>query len=154
MRIVSAAILFSLPLAIAPGLFFFYDVTPKLLILLLGTAAALIAAAWAGVRQDAVKSPVAKAYLGASFIGIVLTVVASLQANDAALAWTGSSWRRFGAAAQCAIPVLAFAIAFAGKEHVRWVIRTIVIAGGLCAIYGIVQYFGWDPLLDPRGYHA
>ena len=34
------------------------------------------------------------------------------------------------------------------------VLRAIAASGLVVALYGIAQYFGWDPLLDARGYHV
>jgi O-antigen ligase len=33
-------------------------------------------------------------------------------------------------------------------------LRSIAASGLIVALYGIAQYFGWDPFLDARGYHV
>jgi tetratricopeptide (TPR) repeat protein len=38
--------------------------------------------------------------------------------------------------------------------RLRVVLRGIALSGLIVAAYGIAQYFGWDPLLDARGYHV
>ncbi len=69
----------------------------------------------------------------------------------------GSSWRRDGLIAESAI--LLFALIAAAwftedQSHIRIVLRTAIVTGAAASLYGIAQYFGWDPLLPSKAYQA
>ena len=104
MGAVAAFALFFAPLALAPRLLFYFDVTPKVAILLVGAAAAIL---WFACNLDSLRS-----YCG-TFQGRWFTLAAVWRlkspsavlsaralSREAALAWTGSNWRRFGAIPQ------------------------------------------------------
>ncbi len=68
----------------------------------------------------------------------------------------GTVWRRFGAISQGAVLVFAWTLGgqAAGRpDYVRTVLRGVSVGGFLTALYGIAQYAGWDPVLNPSGYH-
>jgi O-antigen ligase len=158
MGAVAALALFLAPLALAPRLLFYYDVTPKVVILLVSAAAAILWAAW---NLDSIRS-----YRG-TFEGrwftvaaaalIVCCVVSAAFSQDAALAWTGSNWRRFGALPQIAAIAGGLALAAWARgqaSRMSLVLRAVCAAGVCAAAYGIAQYFGWDPILPASGYEA
>jgi O-antigen ligase len=141
-----------LPLILAPQLLFFYDVTPKILVLLAGAAIALLL----GLCEPRAQSPALRVF------GILLgmqgawLVVSTLLSQDPALSFGGGGWRRFGLVSQVAVLLVAWIAAqhTAGRhDRVRYLLRAIAGAGILAALYGIAQYFSWDPLLDARAYH-
>jgi hypothetical protein len=158
MRRLAVAISFLSPLALAPHVLFYYDVTPKIVILLAGAAVALILVAFCldslrafcGTREG-------KAFSTAALGLLVITAVSIALASHPALAWNGSNWRRFGGLTQAACLVTALIVAAwtrGEEDRIVPVFKAICWAGIPAAIYGIAQYFGWDPLLDPSAYRA
>jgi putative inorganic carbon (hco3(-)) transporter len=158
MGAVAAFVLFCAPLALAPRLLFYFDVTPKVVILLVGAAIAILWTAW---NWDSLR-----AYCGtsqgrwftvASAALIVCCLVSAALSRNAALAWTGSNWRRFGAIPQTAAIAGGLALAAWARGNparLSLVLRATCAAGVCAAAYGIGQYFGWDPILPASGYEA
>jgi hypothetical protein len=149
---------FLAPLALAPHLLFYYDITPKVALLLLGAAIVLASAsqvldllvAYCGTRYG-------RWYAAAAGAAIVLASITTLRSDHPALAWNGSTWRRMGALTECAVILAALWVAaYAVRSQTRlvWMLRAMCAAGLLAALYGIAQYFGWDPLLQKAGYEA
>ena len=71
------------------------------------------------------------------------------------LAWNGSNWRRWGAIEQIATVVCAFlvaALARSSSARLLAILRALCAAGVLAALYGIAQYFGFDPFISPASY--
>lgn len=131
-------------LIIAAGQFFYFDITPKLVVLLAG--AALCALTWRGTRPGRPFTLVVAA-------SALWLIIASAVSTNAALSFYGSTWRRFGVVAQLAVLLLAWLIAQNGATGRTVVLRGMVYASTLAAAYGISQYFGWDPLLPKSTYH-
>jgi len=156
MRWVTAGIVIAIPLALAPGLFFYYDVTPKAGILLAATAILLLWTAWkpkTSVVFWTSRFGRWNAILTAAFI--LLTVVAAANSPSVSLAWNGSNWRRWGAVEQIATVVCALLVASIARStpSSRLVIlRALCVVGVVAAVYGILQYFGFDPLLQSATY--
>lgn len=158
MALLLALIMALIPLAIAPGWFFYFDVTPKIVLLLLGTAAAAVwwAAGTGGASLYRASREARWFVLALGGMAVSLTVSTLLSVNPA-LSLGGSNWRHWGLVTQLA--ALAFAaLAAAGcagrPDRLRVMLRAISVSGLASSVYGIAQYFGWDPLLDARGYHA
>ncbi|HVN06632.1 MAG TPA: O-antigen ligase family protein [Bryobacteraceae bacterium] len=157
MTLLLALLLVLIPLAIAPGRLFYFDVTPKIVVLLLGTAAAAVW--WAAQSRPGIYRASREARwflvaLGGMAASLVISTVASV---DPALSIGGSSWRYWGLIAQSAtlVFVCLVAVCCAGQPaQLRLLLRVIAVGSLVVAGYGMAQYFGWDPLLDPRGYHA
>jgi len=147
-----------IPLAIAPGLFFYFDVTPKIALLLLGTASAAVWWTVAGGAHGFHRASRAARW----FLLILLWMAASLVVSTLAsvtpaLSLGGSNWRRWGLVTQLAALALAYLVAAccAGRpDRLRVILRAIAVSGLIAAVYGTAQYFGWDPLLDARAYHV
>jgi O-antigen ligase len=161
MRWVVAAIVFAIPLALAPGLFFYYDVTPKAAAVFTGAALLLLWAAWTPKtslsfmtsRFGRWNAAVTAAFVLLTVLCAAASPVLSLTGNM--LAWNGSNWRRWGAAEQVATVLCAFlaaALAQRSPAHRIAVLRALCAAGVLAALYGIVQYFGFDPILPAAAY--
>ena len=156
MQSIAAGIVIAIPLALAPGLFFYYDVTPKAGILLAAAAMLLLWTAWK--PQTSVVFWTSRfgrwnALLTAAFI--LLTVAAAANSPSVSLAWHGSNWRRWGALEQIATVVCALLVASIARlaPSSRLVIlRALCGAGVVAAVYGILQYFGFDPLLQSATY--
>jgi O-antigen ligase len=138
-------VLLLIPLAMAPAWFFYFDVTPKIVVLLVGTAAGIIWWAVAGGRRI---SPWFSAAIAGMAISLVISTVVSV---NRPLSLTGSNWRCWSLVTQLA--VLGFAW-LAAQQTPRAMFRAVAVGGLLTALYGIAQYFGFDPLLDARVYHV
>src|SRR5215831_21030290 len=101
MPVAAAAMCFLVPLILTPRLLFYYDITPKVAVILVGAAALLVLASFnfdslrrfAGTREGRWYSVAA----GASIVSVILT---SITAQHPGLAWNGSNWRRCGAVTQ------------------------------------------------------
>src|SRR5437879_4710161 len=134
-------------LIITPGFFFYFDVTPKLVVLLAATAVC----PWPAFRR----SPFG--LRRSSFTLLVLASLISLAASTAAsahpaLSFYGTNWRRYGALTQMAVLLFAWVVG-AHAHRADAMLRMVTAAGALTALYGIAQFFGWDPFLPAAGYH-
>jgi O-antigen ligase len=147
------AIVTLLPLILAPYGLLYYDITPKIVVLLAGTALAALLV----TREAPVRSPALRVFgflLAAQGSWLAISTAFS---KDPELSFGGSAWRRYGLITQSAVLLLAWIVAqhTAGRpERVRNLLRTIAVAGVPIAIYGILQYLGWEPLIDPGSYHT
>ena len=162
MRLLPAVIVFAVPMAFAPRLLFYYDVTPKSVALLAGAALVLLWAAWKPQTSLSLMTSrfgrwnagLVAAFCFLTIAAALLSPVVSLPGGRA-LVWFGSSWRRWGAVEQIATVLGAFlAAGIAGQSdrHRAAVLRAVCAAGVPAGIYGIAQYFGVDPLLSPAAY--
>jgi O-antigen ligase len=143
MPLVQAATIGLVALILVPGWFFYFDVTPKLVVLLAG--AAVCAVLWRDGRPG-------RFY---TFLTLGTSLSAALSAafsSSPALSVFGSTWRRYGVVAQLAALLFAWTVAAAGERARLTVLRSITLASGLSALYGIAQYAGWDPLLPRSAY--
>jgi O-antigen ligase len=142
MALCQAVLLGLIALTVTPGYLFYFDVTPKVVILLLGTAALLL---WPHKAAPKV------------FSFLILLNLASLAFSTAfstrpGLSLMGTSWREFGLVPQAAALLFAWtATAVSGSARV--ILRGVAVAGIVAGAYGIAQYFGWDPLLPAAAYH-
>src|ERR1700723_576558 len=102
MRLIQAVTVGLIALTIAPGYLFYFDVTPKVVMLLLGTAALLAA----GAVRAASKS----------FSILILLNLASLAVSTAVstrpgISLIGTNWREFGLVPQAAALLFAWSVA-------------------------------------------
>ena len=144
MAVLQAVLIGLATLIIAPGCFFYFDITPKLLVLLAG--AAVCALAWKGTRPS-------RAFMLVLLASAAWLMVASALSTNPALSFFGSTWRRYGAVSQLAVLLMAWFIAQNGARGRTIVVRGIAVACTIAAAYGIAQYSGWDPLLPRAAYH-
>ncbi|HEY3839894.1 MAG TPA: O-antigen ligase family protein [Bryobacteraceae bacterium] len=142
----------AIPLAIAPGVLFFYDVTPKLVILYLAVAAAL---PLVNARR-LLATPTGRMFCGllaASLLSVALSSWFSMRGDLSVL---GTNWRRFGLTTQGVLLLFAFLCAAdlsCGADRMRTYLRASTVASLVAASYATLQYLGWDPWIDPRTYH-
>src|SRR5215472_15095562 len=146
------------PLLIAPGLLTYFDVTPKIAFLLLGTTLILLYGA-ENVRN-------LRRFLGTPagrWLAVLLaaegfaSAMATAFSSHPALSLNGSNWRRFGLLTETGLLVFVlFAAAWlaANPNNIRDLLRATTAAGAIASLYGIAQYFGWDPLLPAKAYQA
>src|SRR5205823_7642760 len=69
----------------------------------------------------------------------------------------GTNWRRFGLITQLAIllfTLLVAADAAGDRGRLRLYLRAAVAAAIPVSLYGMAQYFGWDPWIPPQAYHV
>src|SRR5262249_37054483 len=98
------AIVTLLPLILVPHILFYYDITPKIIVLLVGAAVAWLLM-W---RQERTSTPLLRAFrILLASDGLWLAVSTALS-KDPALSLGGSAWRRFGLISQSAILLLAW----------------------------------------------
>ncbi len=153
-----AAVLALTGLLILPGFFFSYDVTPKVAMALIGATMG-VALFRRGPAADQVRRLWADS-LGRWFCLLTAAEVLSLLLSSwfsthPALSWNGGNWRRFGLISQCAVIALGFLIAAScNQSGMRILLRSTAAAGTLAALYGILQYFGADPILPAAIYHV
>jgi O-antigen ligase len=145
-------------LALSPGVFFFYDVTPKIVVLLLGCAVVVAGGPqWIPGLRGLRAHFAGQVLLAALALQAVSAVLSTLLSADRGLSFIGSSWRRLGLLEELALLVLAAALAclVAGSQHrVLLLLRAIGLAGAIGALYGVAQYFGLDPFLAAESYQV
>ncbi len=148
MALLLAIALAGVPLAIAPGWLFYFDITPKVAIVAAVASVGLLL--WR-------RGPVDRGFgllIAAQAATLVLATVFS---TNPALSAAGGNWRRFGLISHCAVLVVALmAAAFTSGDpgRIRFLLRAIAAAGIPAALYAILQYFGWDPFLPSSSYHV
>jgi O-antigen ligase len=156
MRLLAPLIVALVPLAITPGLLFYFDITPKIAILLFAVALMLgNCKKNVNAIQQFLKTRrglFLAALLGAQWLALG---VATLLSSNRALSLNGGNWRRYGFLTQTAVLVFALlAAAWMSTDAtlVRSVLRAAVASGAVASLYGIAQYLGWDPLLPAKSY--
>ena len=143
MRVLQAVTIGLIALTIAPGYLFYFDVTPKVAVLLVGTAALLAAGAVRGAS---------KSFSVLILLNLVSLAVSTALSTRPGLSLMGTNWREFGLVPQAAALLFAWSIAGC-PGNARVVLRGVAISGAAAGVYGIAQYFGWDPFLPAAAYH-
>ena len=147
-----------IPLTITPGFLFYFDITPKIIILLLSTSLMLCFC-----KQNVSNFRVLlAAKTGRWFIMLVSiawfsTALSTALSGNPVLSLNGGNWRRFGLMTETGLLLFTLMTAawlFRNRDHTRSLLRACTVAGALGALYGIAQYFGWDPLLPAKAYQA
>jgi O-antigen ligase len=154
MRILLPAMAAVVPAAILPGFSFYFDITPKIVVLLAGVAFSLLF--WNG---SAPSGPASYSrwmiYLFA--LQLLWLAITSATSTHPALSVYGGNWRRFGLLSYAAILTYSILVVLdcSGRpDRVAGYLRAIVFASIPISLYGIAQYFGFDPWLASAGYHA
>jgi O-antigen ligase len=143
----------AISLAIAPGLLFYYDVTPKIVVLYFATGLALPFVD-SRLLLNRAEGRLFCLLLAGAFLSLSISTVFSVRTD---LSIFGTNWRRFGLITQAALllfSLVAAADLSRGVERVRAYLRASTLATVLIAFYGILQYLGWDPWLDAKTYHV
>jgi O-antigen ligase len=146
------------PLIITPGLLSYFDITPKIAVLLFGLALSLLypAANLSNLRA-LLRAPAGRWF--AALIGLTWLVggIATAFSTYPLLSLDGGNWRRYGFVVESALllfVLLAAAWLAADQANIVVLLRASVTSGGVAALYGIAQYFGWDPWLPAKAYQA
>ncbi len=156
MRFIVPLVVALVPLIITPGLLSHFDVTPKVAILLLGCAL-ILPYRKINVQNiyNFLRQPVGRWLSGVQAAVWIGTALATSFSTHATLSLSGSNWRRLGLIPETALLLFAAVAAAwlaAEPKNPRILLRACCISGGIGAIYGIAQYFGWDPLLPVKAY--
>ncbi len=146
------------PLLITPGLLSYFDVTPKIAILLFGLALILLypSANISNIR-NMLQAPAGRWFAGLIGLTWIVSALATVFSTYPVLSLDGGNWRRYGFIVESGLLIftlLAAAWLAADHNNVRILLRACVASGGLAALYGIAQYFGWDPWLPAAAYQA
>jgi O-antigen ligase len=144
---------------------FSFDIVPKIVVIL---AAAALVFVLPYKRPDIMRDPAAKPLRYFAIIlaaQAVITIIAAIFSTHPRFSWIGSTWRRSGVIAEIAVLVVAAAVAgqleadnhladdlAANRRSLRILLRVTVLASLPISIYGILQYFGVDPILAAAGY--
>ena len=146
------------PLAIAPGLLSAFDITPKIAILLFCESVLLLfCKQLVNGLQQLYESTSGRLFMGLLALEWLSSVASTLCSSNVRLSVVGSSWRRDGLIAETAILLFSLSATawFAGDQsRIRVVLRAAIVTGAAASLYGIAQYFGWDPLLPSKAYQA
>ena len=153
MRILLPVLAALVPAALFPDLSFYFDITPKIVLLLTGTALLLLfwkpsLPQWPKWRRWMMS------LLGLQFVWMAIATAVS---THPALSLNGGNWRRLGLISYTAVltySILVIVDCSGRPDRITGYLRAIAIAGMPISLYGIAQYFGFDPWLDPAGYHA
>ncbi|HEX5230398.1 MAG TPA: O-antigen ligase family protein [Bryobacteraceae bacterium] len=146
------------PLIITPGTLAYFDITPKISLLLFATALMLLQ-----LRENLSNLRGLITVAGGRWLVALLAfewtvfAIATLLSSNRLLSLNGGSWRRFGLISETGLLLFALVATgwmAAGSDRVRMLLRAATWSGILSASYGIVQYFGWDPWLPERAYQA
>ncbi len=150
---------------ILPPWSFSFDIVPKIIVIL---AAAALVFLLPRTRPDILRDPATRPLRYFAIIlaaqAIIIIAAASFSTHQR-ISWIGSTWRRSGVIAEIAVLVVAAAVAdqlaadnrlsdrpLADRRSLRILLRVTVLASLPISIYGILQYFGIDPILTPAGY--
>jgi O-antigen ligase len=146
------------PLAITPGWLSYFDITPKIAVLLCGLSLSLLypRANLSNLRAlfEAAAGRWFVWLIGLTWLG---SAVATAFSRYPLLSVNGGNWRRYGFIVESGLLIfvlLSAAWLVEEQNNVRLLLRACVASGGLAALYGIAQYFGWDPWLPAKAYQA
>lgn len=135
-------------LLVLPGWSFYFEVTPKVVITLLGAGAALAWFRWPTERR-------ARWFIGMVAVQALGIVLATMFSTNRWMSFYGSTWRRSGMLVELA--VLALAVAGAGQfgdpQRLRDWLRITIAASIPISVYAVFQYFGVDPVFPSNAYH-
>src|ERR1017187_8129611 len=134
---------FLAPLVIAPDTLLFSDVTPKVVVILLGTAVALVT-----FDAGALSAIIHSKGLGRLFVLTLAVQAASVAvstvfSHDLGISLAGTNWRRFGVLTQLAIIILAvIATTELARRPSTYVglLRAVSLAGVAPCAFGIFEY--------------
>jgi len=158
MRYVAPLVAALVPLVITPSFVFHFDVTPKVAILVCGVALILF-----NFRANLHKfyklfaEPAGHGFVTLLGAALAAMTLGTLFSSHPMFSLNGSTWRRLGLIPETALVlfgVVATAWLLAEPENTRTLLRFCTVSGGLCALYAIAQYFGWDPLMPAAAYHV
>ena len=158
MHVLVPLVIALVPLLITPGLLSYFDITPKIALLLLGLSLSLLYPRARISNLRALLGTRMGRWFTIFLVAMcVSSAVATAFSTHPLLSLNGGNWRRYGLLGEAAL--LLFVLFSAGwlaadPANARRLLRACVAAGALASLYGIAQYFGWDPWLPPAAYQA
>jgi O-antigen ligase len=158
MALLLAALILLVPLLIAPGVLFHYDITPKIVVLSLLTACCIALPRQVSEGMAALWRKKSGRWLcGLAAAQVLWYAVATGLSSHPWFSLLGSNWRRMGlvtVVALCSFTVLSAAHLSRRPEALSVLLRALAIATIVASVYGILQYFDIDPLQSAAAYHA
>src|SRR5688572_20708480 len=148
MRPILVWLVAAVPLFIAPGVSFYFDVIPRLSLLLIIVALLLITRSQVAIFSTGHM----RVFCIAALAYAISLVLSSMLSTNPSFSRYGSSWLRFGLITQGALLILT--VVLAADRRTRELLRAFIALGFVAAVYGIFQYFGKDQLLDSSLYHV
>jgi O-antigen ligase len=146
------------PLLITPNLLYYFDITPKIAVILIGAAIALLLFRENARNMAALLNSRAGRWFALLLCAYwILFTASTVASTHPALSLNGSNWRRLGLVGESALLIfvlLAAAWLAQDRRNVRMLLRSVSASGAVGAVYGIAQYFGFDPFLPARAYQA
>ena len=152
------AVLVGVPLVIAPGVSFHFDVTPKVVVLLLGAAGGLLL--WNGYLPGLRylwKHRPSRLFCLLLLAQLVSLALSTILSGSPELSVAGSHWRRLGLVTHASLLVFAAMLMgwlMAAPQRLRLLLRVMTAGAVAPALYGTLQYFGIDPFLAREAYHV
>jgi O-antigen ligase len=140
-----------IPLATLPTAFVYPDSTPRAAAILLAAAAMPLPGyeIWAGLAKLWVRWE-GRAFLILTSIYCASLFLSAACSENALFAEFGTGWRRFGAVQQTAVwlsAVWAACLIAVRADTLKLIFRVAAATGLAVSAYGILQYFGIDPVL-------
>src|SRR5437016_574182 len=133
MAYVLAGVVGLVALILSPGVLFYFDVTPKLAVLLVGAAVVLLALGARGRSGWSTdKGPGAGTFpllLGATF---VFAAISTALSSNVGLSLWGSTWRRYGLLGETAVLAMAWGVSRVADR--RTVVRGIAASSAVAAV--------------------
>jgi O-antigen ligase len=135
-------------LLILPGWSFYFEVTPKVVVILLGAAVAIPFLRWPQTRRT-------QWVVGLIALQAAAIALATIFSRNRWLGFYGSTWRKSGMLAEIAILVFAVAAIgqFSDPARLKIWLRVTIAASIPISVYAVFQYFGVDPIFPPNAYH-
>jgi O-antigen ligase len=147
-----------LPLLIAPGILFHYDITPRIVVLALIAVIALTRPVAVASGIGALWNRRSGRWMCAITVAQMLWLAVSTSLSTRPwFSLLGANWRRMGLLTILALVVctLLAAAEFCLKpEEITIALRASAVAAILASLYGIAQYFDIDPFQSVSAYHA
>ena len=144
------------PLCLLTGTFLSHDVMPKVILILCGAAFLLfLLPQWSGGIGQLRTTVRGRWFLWLAAAQGLLLLISTLFSTQVLVSFAGTTWRRFGMVEQLAVLVIACCIAACSVsrgDSIRSLWRAVAACGGVTSLYGISQYFGFDPFLERRLY--
>ncbi len=152
MGVLFPVLLAAVPIVILPRWSFYFDVIPKIALVLAVAALAILCAGFWRVP----KTPRGRRFLALCAAQLGVTVLATALSSHRGLSFFGSTWRKEGLPEELAILTVAaavFTFLSADQKRTASFLRITVLASIPVSLYGIAQYFGIDPWISRAAYH-
>ena len=158
MRFIVPLVAALVPLLITPGLLSHFDITPKAAVLLFALPLILLyRSANLHNFHALLRRRGGRWFAGLLAVQWASATLATAFSSHPSLSLHGSTWRRYGLVCETGLllfVLLAGAWLAADPHNIRRLLRAVTAAGALASLYGLAQYFGWDPWQPVQAYQA